>query len=48
MVLHIVEEHFDKQTAELLEAGKVDDDLEHSLMDLSNSLEGQYPRKNWR
>ncbi|MAT87059.1 MAG: integrase, partial [Aestuariivita sp.] len=37
--------HFGKQTAELLEAGKVDDDLEHALMDLSDSLEGQYPRK---
>ena len=29
----------------MLEAGKDDDDLEHALMDLSNSLEGQYPRK---
>ena len=45
MVLHLVEEHFGKQTAELLEAGKVDDDLEHALMDLSDSLEGQYPKK---
>ena len=38
MVLHLVEEHFGKQAVELLEAGKVDDDLEHALMDFSNSL----------
>ena len=45
MVLHLVEEHFGKEAAELLDAGKVDDNLDFALMDLADKLEGQYPKR---
>ena len=45
MVLHLVEEHFGKEAAELLDAGKVDDNLDFALVDLADKLEGQYPKR---
>ena len=45
MVLHLVEEHYGKEAAELLEAGKVDDNLDFALMGLADKLDGQYPKR---
>ena len=45
MVLHLVEEHYGKDAAELLEAGKVDDNLDFALMGLADKLDGQYPKR---
>ena len=40
-----MEDHYGKEAAELLDAGKVDDNLDFALMGLADKLEGQYPKR---